>query len=319
MTESQPKGAASVAANCALLAANIGSVIQGQQATIRQLLAAFIAGGHVLIEDYPGTGKTTLAKALARSVGLDFQRVQFTADLLPGDILGISVFNPRTQNFELHKGPIFTEVLLADEINRASPRTQSALLEAMAEGQVSLDGTLHRLADTFFVIATQNPVDYHGTYPLPEAQLDRFALCLRLGYVAADIEAAFVRAQGLVHPLERLEPCMTRLDLHAARAAAAAIRIADEIVDYAVRLTAATRSRGNIALGASPRASLTLVKLARALALLDGASFVTPDHIQEIAVATLAHRLVIDSSVRFAGIASADLVREILCEIKVPR
>ena len=196
-------------ATAASIRANIERVMSGQTHTVDKVLAAFLAGGHVLLEDNPGTGKTTLAKALAKSVGGEFRRVQFTPDLLPSDILSVSVFNPRDQDFKFHAGPIFTQVLLADEINRASPRTQSALLEAMAEGQVSIEGKTHALDYLFFVIATQNPVEFRGTYPLPEAQMDRFAVRLSLGYVSAEAEVAIVNAQAQAHPLDGLQACVT--------------------------------------------------------------------------------------------------------------
>jgi MoxR-like ATPase len=300
------------------LAANIEQVVRGQPAVVRKLVAAFVSGGHVLLEDFPGTGKTTLAKALACSVDAQFKRVQFTPDLLPSDILGVSIFNPRTQAFEFHRGPLFTQILLADEINRASPRTQAALLEAMAEQQVSIDGERYRLNEPFFVIATQNPVEFHGTYPLPEAQMDRFALRLSLGYVSAEEEVAILTAQNDAHPVDRLAPCTSVAEVLAARATLASVRVSDEVKRYVVDLVAATRKAADVRLGASPRASLALMKLAQALAATDGLEFVTPDHVQEIAADAIAHRLVLDTQRRFAGGSARDVVDQILRTTPVP-
>lgn len=301
------------------LSENLGLVIHGQGATIRLLLAAFLTKGHVLLEDFPGTGKTTLAKALSKSVGAQFQRIQFTPDLLPTDILGVSVFNPQNAAFEVHQGPIFAEILLADEINRASPRTQSALLEAMGEGQVSLDGTLYPLPDLFFVIATQNPVEFHGTYPLPEAQMDRFAMRLSLGYVTAEQEVEILSAEIDGPPIDRVTNCVTREDVLAFEQAARRIEISAELKRYAVELTAATRRQPELSLGASPRASITLVKCAQALAIFDGTGFVTPDHLQELAPAVIGHRIILDANARFSGTTTSAIVEQLLSEIPVPR
>lgn len=297
---------------------NIEQVMQGQAAAIRLLLAAVASGGHVLLEDVPGTGKTTLAKAFARSMALEFQRIQFTPDLLPSDILGAVIYDAASQGFHLHRGPIFTDLLLADEINRASPRTQSALLEAMAEQQVSLERERYPLSEFFTVIATQNPIEFHGTYPLPEAQLDRFTLRFSLGYVSAEQEVAILSQQSGEPPLTRLTPCATAADIRELRRQAQAIRVSAELKRYIVALVAASRTAAGVQLGAGPRASIALLKTAQALALCDGLDFVTPEQVQELAVPVIAHRLGLEAQARFAGRSAADIVRELVQSVPTP-
>ncbi|NEP13213.1 MAG: MoxR family ATPase [Symploca sp. SIO2C1] len=300
------------------IADNIATVMKGQTAAIRKLLAAFASGGHVLLEDYPGTGKTTLAKALSLSVDAKFKRIQFTPDLLPSDIVGVSIFDQREGSFRFHEGPIFANIILADEINRASPRTQSALLEAMAESQVSVDGNLRKLQDLFFVIATQNPVESRGTYPLPEAQMDRFAVQFNLGYISPEEEVNILSAQIQGHPIDRIQPCVNLHDIFTLKEQVKRVRVSQELKRYIVDIVNATRTAGGVQLGASPRASIALMKVAQALAMFDGYEFVTPEQIQEIAVPVIAHRLVMDSQAHFAGTTAMNVVEDILKSLTVP-
>ena len=295
---------------------SLDSVLLGKHESVEMLVMALLADGHVLIEDVPGTGKTTLAKALAVAIGADFARIQFTPDLLPADVTGGAVYRANTGDFEIRKGPVFTQVLLADEINRASPRTQSALLEAMEERQVSLEGETHRLPELFFVLATENPVEFHGVFPLPEAQMDRFMVRLSIGYPTLETEMQILHGHREGTPLSRLEPVANVQEVLAAREAVRKVHIDEALERYAVRLVQATRSDAGVRLAASPRAGLNLVKMARASAYVAGRDFVNPDDIQKVLYPVMEHRVFPKDAARGA---SRQILAEILRQVDIPK
>jgi MoxR-like ATPase len=299
-------------------AGNIERVIVGKRDVIDLLLVALLCEGHVLIEDVPGTGKTMLAKSLARTLDCSFRRIQFTPDLLPSDVTGVSFFNQRVQDFEFRPGPIFAQVVLADEINRATPRTQSALLECMEERQVSLEGETRPLPRPFLVLATQNPIELEGTFPLPEAQLDRFLLRLSVGYPAESDEKAIVQRFRGGSPLDELPSVVGTAELLAMQRAVRDVHVAAAVEEYVVRLVRASRLHASLELGASPRATLALYRCAQALAALRGRGYVLPDDVKALAPAVLTHRVIASAQARLRGRAAADIVNELLSTVPVP-
>lgn len=300
------------------LIGNVEKVIRGKRQAVEAAATALFAGGHLLIEDVPGVGKTMLARSMARSIRGSFKRIQATPDLLPSDVTGSSVFNQATRGFEFMPGPVFANVVLIDEVNRTTPRTQSALLEAMDEGAVTVDGVRHPLPEPLFVIATQNPMEHHGTYPLPEGQLDRFALTMGLGYVDSSTEQDIVRAQLSAHPIEELEAVLDPDEVVGVRGVVRSTHISDEILAYTLSITRATRDHPDIELGASPRASITLVRCAQARALLAGRDFVIPDDVKALSVASLSHRVMPAAGLRLERGSVGKLVANIVASTSVP-
>jgi MoxR-like ATPase len=297
---------------------NVERVIVGKGREVHLVLVALLCRGHVLIEDVPGVGKTVLAKAIARSIGCTFKRIQFTPDLLPSDVTGVSVFNQGLATFEYRPGPIVAQIVLADEINRATPKTQSALLEAMEESQITVDGVTHTLPQPFVVLATENPIEYEGTFPLPEAQLDRFLVRLSLGYPGRNSEIDILNRQQYVHPLDELEQVVSVEELTEAQTAIKQVHVDGLIKEYIVDLVEATRRHDDVYLGASPRGSLALYNTARAWAALQGRDFVIPDDVKDLAEPTLAHRMIVSPAARMKGIDSRAVVRELLAAVPVP-
>jgi MoxR-like ATPase len=306
-------------ARCAQgIEANVASVILGKNDVIRACVVALLAGGHLIIEDYPGVGKTLLAKALARSVACRFARVQFTPDLLPSDVTGVGVFNQKTGEFEFRPGPIFANIILADEINRASPKTQASLLECMEERQATIDNATHPIAPPFMVVATQNPIEYEGTYPLPEAQLDRFMMRLSLGYPAVDAEEAILSEQTSHDPFAELDPVADAGQVLAMQAAVTRVKVVPALHRYVVAILTATRATRDIYLGASPRAGIALVRAAKALAVLRGRDFVVPQDLKDLSARVLGHRIILSSDARVHGQTEEAVIDRLLQGVPVP-
>jgi MoxR-like ATPase len=307
-----------VAERAAGIASSIASVILGKEEVIRACVVALLAGGHVIVEDFPGVGKTLLAKSLARSVDCRFARIQFTPDLLPSDVTGVSVFNQKTGEFEFRPGPIFANIVLADEINRASPKTQSSLLECMEERQATVDSVTHAIEPPFMVIATQNPIEYEGTYPLPEAQLDRFMMRLSLGYPSPEAEDRIIHEQTSRDPLGELEAVLDGTQVLAMTQAATKVRVAPSLRRYVIDILTATRDHRDLYLGASPRAGIALTRAAKALALLRGRDYVVPKDVKDLAVRCLAHRVMLSPDARVHGLTAGSLVADLLETVAVP-
>jgi MoxR-like ATPase len=297
---------------------NVEKVIIGKREEIHLTLIALLCEGHLLIEDVPGVGKTMLARSISRSIGCLFRRIQFTPDMLPSDITGVSVYNQKTGEFEFRPGPVMAQIVLTDEINRATPKTQSALLEAMEERQVTVDGVTYPMAVPFLVLATQNPIEYEGTFPLPEAQVDRFMMRITMGYPSAANEILMLDSQKVSHPVQSLEQVVTAEELLVAQAAVKQVYVDDLIKEYIVALTNATRKHPDVYLGASPRGSLALYKTGRARAAIEGRDYVIPDDIKALAETTLTHRLIISPSARIKNVDPRALVQETLNSVTVP-
>lgn len=297
---------------------NVSRVIVGKEEVIEKMLACLLSNGHVLLNDVPGVGKTMLARSLAVSIGLEFNRIQCTPDLLPSDVTGLNILDTRRNEFTFKKGPVFTDILLADEINRATPRTQSALLQSMAERQVTVDGITHQLSKHFFVIATQNPVEFEGTFPLPEAQLDRFSICISVGYLSKEDEMKMLRKLEKEHPIDSLKPVCDQDELNQAKETIKKVYIDDSIIDYIIRIVSRTREHEDIALGSSPRGAIALMETSRALAALRGRDYVLPDDVKMIVTDTLAHRIILKPEARLMRKTKQEILQHILQTEEAP-
>jgi len=302
---------------CNTVVTNVAKVIKGKEDKIKLLIAAFLSNGHVLIEDVPGTGKTVISRAISKSIGLGFKRVQFTPDLLPGDLTGLYIYNRKNEEFLLKKGPVFTEFLLADEINRATPRTQSALLEALAERQVTIDGITHQLGKDFFVMATQNPVEFEGTFPLPEAQLDRFMIKTTIGYPEFEDEIKMLSGQDRGHPLDDIQTVVEQVEIDQCKKEVNEVNISPDILSYITRIVDRTRKDKNILLGSSPRGSIKLMKISKSIAAIDNRNFVIPDDVKYSAKSVLTHRIILKPETKIRKISPDEIMQNILSEVEV--